>query len=101
MKHFVLAASVLLSLAAGPALANIYSTIEEKGEDYGDIYGTRGNRDVYTTMDDRQGIYTTQDSGMIYSTEDKREGAFTTAETSPAASDVQGGAIKGWGAACR
>lgn len=92
MKRFLLAVPVLLSLLAGPALANIYSTIEDKGEDYGDIYSTRGNRDIYTTMDDRQGVYTTHDSGTIYSTEDKREGTYTSSETPtlPVTQDVQG-----------
>ena len=91
MKRFLLAAPILLSLMASPASANIYSTIEQKGEDYGDIYSTHGNRDIYTTMEDRQGVYTTTDSGTIYSTEDKREGAYSTGETPPAvAQNVEG-----------
>lgn len=92
MKRFLLTASVLLPVMASPAWANIYSTIEQKGEDYGDIYSTHGNRDIYTTMEDRQGVYTTTDSGMIYSTEDKREGAYTTGETTPAATENVEGA---------
>lgn len=84
-------AAAILPLPAGAG--SIYSSIEEKGEDYGDIYSTRGNRDIYTTGDDRNGLYTSKDNGAIYSSEDKREGAFTTKETPPDRSgvdDVQG-----------
>lgn len=92
MKRFLVATTIFSSLMNSPALANIYSTMEDKGEDYGDIYSTRGNRDMYTTTDDRQGVYTTHDSGTIYSTEDKREGIYTSSESPPVsrAQDVQG-----------
>lgn len=85
----ILVAGCLMS-APTAAAGSIYSTIEEAGEDYGDIYSTRGNRDIYTTEDKRQGLYTTKDNGTIYSTEDKREGQFATEEQPPSESGVDG-----------
>lgn len=76
-KTLSTAAVVLAGLTAFPAYGGFYST---EGEDYGDIYSTRGNRDMYTTADDRQGLYTTENSGSIYSTSDKREGMYTSDE---------------------
>lgn len=79
MKTWIgFATTLAIITTAFPAQAGFYST---EGEDYGDIYSTRGNRDMYTTADDRQGLYTTENSGSIYSTSDKREGLYTSEET--------------------
>lgn len=97
LKRLCISCAVsVVMLGNASAAAQIYST--EQNEDYGDIYSTRGNRDIYTTADDRQGIYTTRDSGSIYSTVDKREGTYTTKEQPPApggtADDVPGAELK-------
>jgi hypothetical protein len=94
MKIYPLVFAISLMVASA-ATAAPYSSYESKGEDYGDIYSTRGNRDIYTTEDDRQGVYTTKDSGSIYSSMDKQEGNYTTEESVPAASgtDVTGSGL--------
>lgn len=102
MKYLLIMALSAGFLAAAPAHAgSIYSSIEDEGEDYGDIYSTRGNRDIYTTEDKRNGLYTSKDDGSIYSSEDKREGAYTTGEKTPdpgGVDNVQGSDLKDGGA---